>query len=93
MVESISPINARIFPEYIIPSIRPFSTDPDVLVRSTYASCIALLAETGLRFLEMTQLLKTDTVYPVTDTDTEDLDFEVRKKGERVSRNRNTNGS
>ncbi|KAI7887760.1 armadillo-type protein [Mucor mucedo] len=76
MVESISPINARIFPEYIIPSIRPFSTDPDVLVRSTYASCIALLAETALRFLEMTQLLKTDTVYPVADTDTEDLDFE-----------------
>lgn len=77
MVESISPINARIFPEYIIPSIRPFSTDQDVLVRSTYASCIALLAETALRFLEMTQLLKTDTVYPVADTDSEDLDFEV----------------
>ncbi|RCH97242.1 Serine/threonine-protein kinase, partial [Rhizopus stolonifer] len=76
LVESISPINARIFPEYIIPSIRPFSTDPDVLVRSTYASCIALLAETALRFLEMTQLLKADHVYPLQDTDSEDLDFE-----------------
>ncbi|CEG71017.1 Putative VPS15 protein kinase [Rhizopus microsporus] len=55
MVESISPINARIFPEYILPSLRSFTTDPDALVRSTYASCIALLAETALRFLEMTQ--------------------------------------
>lgn len=56
MVESISPINARVFPEYILPSLREFATDPDVLVRTTYASCIALLAETALRFLEMTQV-------------------------------------
>ncbi|KAI8641016.1 hypothetical protein BD408DRAFT_389715 [Parasitella parasitica] len=77
MVESISPINARIFPEYIIPSIEPFARDEDVLVRLTYASCIALLAETALRFLEMTQLLKADNIYPHRhDVDTEDLDFE-----------------
>ncbi|KAI9029972.1 hypothetical protein CLU79DRAFT_733513 [Phycomyces nitens] len=76
MVESISPINARIFPEYILPSVREFATDPDVLVRTTYASCIALLAETALRFLEMTQLLKNDSAFPLTDMDTEELDFE-----------------
>lgn len=56
MVESISPINARIFPEYILPSVQEFAKDPDILVRTTYASCIALLAETALRFLEMTQV-------------------------------------
>lgn len=56
MVESIRPINARIFPEYILPNLRSFTNDPDDLVRSTYASCIALLAETALRFLEMTQV-------------------------------------
>ncbi|KAI8997088.1 armadillo-type protein [Pilobolus umbonatus] len=76
MVESISPINARIFPEYIIPSIRPFAVDPDVLVRSTYASCIATLAETALRFLEMTQLLKSDNMYPLNELDSDELDFE-----------------
>ncbi|KAI8979775.1 hypothetical protein BDF20DRAFT_913285 [Mycotypha africana] len=87
LVESISPINTRIFPEYILPSIRPFATDPEVLVRYTYASCIALLAETALRFLEMTQLLKSEEEYPVQqqqqDTfdsaaahDQEDLDLE-----------------
>ncbi|KAI7899371.1 uncharacterized protein BX663DRAFT_555007 [Cokeromyces recurvatus] len=75
-VESISPINAHIFPEYIIPNIRPFSTDPDVLVRLTYASCIASLAETALRFLEMTQLLKADNIYSIQDMGSEDLDFE-----------------
>ncbi|ORE14906.1 ARM repeat-containing protein [Rhizopus microsporus] len=75
MVESISPINARIFPEYILPSLRSFTTDPDALVRSTYASCIALLAETALRFLEMTQFLKTDNIY-LSDLESEDLDFE-----------------
>ncbi|CAO3698380.1 unnamed protein product [Rhizopus stolonifer] len=77
MVESIRPINARIFPEYILPNLRSFTNDPDDLVRSTYASCIALLAETALRFLEMTQLLKTDNIYPVTsDSDSDDLSFE-----------------
>ncbi|KAI8142350.1 hypothetical protein BJV82DRAFT_614613 [Fennellomyces sp. T-0311] len=76
MVESISPINARIFPEYILPSVREFATDQDVLVRTTYAGCIALLAETALRFLEMTQLLKSDNSYLLGDADAEELDFE-----------------
>ncbi|KAI9313626.1 hypothetical protein BX666DRAFT_1978506 [Dichotomocladium elegans] len=76
MVESISPINARIFPEYILPSLREFPKDPDVLVRTSYASCIAVLAETALRFLEMTQLLKTDNTFPMSDLDTDELDFE-----------------
>lgn len=77
MVESISPINARIFPEYILPNVCDFAKDEDVLVRTTYASCIALLAETALRFLEMTQLLKSDSSFPVVDMDTDELDFEV----------------
>ncbi|KAG0188811.1 Serine/threonine-protein kinase [Apophysomyces sp. BC1034] len=76
MVESISPINARIFPEYILPSVREFATDRNVLVRTTYASCIALLAETALRFLEMTQFLKNESIYPLTELDSEELDFE-----------------
>ncbi|SAM00828.1 hypothetical protein [Absidia glauca] len=85
IVESISPINARIFPEYILPSVREFATDPNVMVRTTYASCIALLSETALRFLEMTQittlffqqLLLNDNTFPLTDMDAEELDFET----------------
>ncbi|KAI8081764.1 uncharacterized protein BX664DRAFT_388695 [Halteromyces radiatus] len=76
IVESISPINARIFPEYILPSVREFTTDPNVMVRTTYASCIALLSETALRFLEMTQLLLADNAFPLSDIDAEELDFE-----------------
>lgn len=59
MVESISPINARIFPEYILPNVYTFATDKEVLVRTTYATCIALLAETAIRFQEMTQVCLT----------------------------------
>ncbi|CAO3608965.1 unnamed protein product [Cunninghamella blakesleeana] len=77
IVESISPINARLFPEYILPVICEFATDPNVLVRTTYASCIALLAETALRFLEMTQILITEDAFPLTDTDAEEVDFET----------------
>ncbi|RUP49351.1 LOW QUALITY PROTEIN: hypothetical protein BC936DRAFT_142738 [Jimgerdemannia flammicorona] len=77
MVESISPINARIFPEYILPAVREFATDPEILVRGTYATCIALLAETALRFLEMTQLLKADGAFAGAEADFEELDYEA----------------
>ncbi|KAJ3330622.1 Serine/threonine-protein kinase [Blyttiomyces sp. JEL0837] len=56
--ESITTADANIFPEYILPALRRFSSDPDPFVRGTYAQCIATLAETGLKFLELSQLLK-----------------------------------
>ncbi|ORX62898.1 ARM repeat-containing protein [Hesseltinella vesiculosa] len=77
MVESISPINAQIFPEYILPSVREFATDTNALVRITYASCIAMLAETALRFLEMAQLLTTDSTFPMAEMDLEEVDFDT----------------
>ncbi|KAH8550281.1 hypothetical protein BGW37DRAFT_79383 [Umbelopsis sp. PMI_123] len=76
MVESISPINASIFPEYIIPNVQPFATDKEVLVRTTYATCIALLAETAIRFQEMTQVLINDGTFTTADVESNDLDIE-----------------
>ncbi|KAJ3412367.1 Serine/threonine-protein kinase [Chytridiales sp. JEL 0842] len=61
LVESITPADANIFPEYILPSLRRFIQDPTVFVRATYAQCIATLAETALKFLELSQLLKNGT--------------------------------
>ncbi|CAG8525259.1 17174_t:CDS:10, partial [Racocetra fulgida] len=52
---TITPSNATIFPEYIMPNLRKFATDPEILVRMTYAQCISTFAETALRFLELTQ--------------------------------------
>ncbi|CAG8529080.1 6880_t:CDS:10, partial [Scutellospora calospora] len=69
MVETITPSNATIFPEYIMPNLRKFATDPEILVRMTYAQCIATFAETALRFLELTQA--TEDYLNVTDNDTE----------------------
>jgi len=56
MVEKITPHNATIFPEYILPNVVKFASDPEVIVRVTYAQCIASIAESALRFLEMTQV-------------------------------------
>ncbi|KAF5350674.1 hypothetical protein D9756_008730 [Leucocoprinus leucothites] len=58
LVTVITPSNAAIFPEYIIPNIRHLVQDPEVLVRCIYAQCIVQLADTALRYLEMGQALK-----------------------------------
>ncbi|KAI6038614.1 hypothetical protein EDC04DRAFT_2896147 [Pisolithus marmoratus] len=63
-VSVITPSNASIFPEYIIPNIRYLVQDPEVFVRATYAQCISPLAETALRYLEMGQALKAHGVAP-----------------------------
>ncbi|KAJ3126534.1 Serine/threonine-protein kinase [Nowakowskiella sp. JEL0407] len=60
-VESITPIDSNIFPEYILPCLRRFSSDPDAHVRATYAECIATIAETALRFLELSEIWKNNT--------------------------------
>lgn len=58
LVTVITPSNAAIFPEYIVPNIRHLIQDPEVLVRCTYAQCIVQLADTAVRYLEMGQALK-----------------------------------
>ncbi|KAF4603205.1 Serine/threonine-protein kinase [Pleurotus pulmonarius] len=58
LVVVITPSNAAIFPEYIIPNIRHLVQDPEVSVRSTYAQCIVQLADTAVRYLEMGQALR-----------------------------------
>ncbi|EIN14505.1 hypothetical protein PUNSTDRAFT_96429 [Punctularia strigosozonata HHB-11173 SS5] len=58
LVTVITPFNASIFPEYIIPNISHLIRDPEVSVRCMYAQCIVPLGETALRYLEMGQALK-----------------------------------
>ncbi|GLB39855.1 putative protein kinase [Lyophyllum shimeji] len=58
LVTVITPSNAAIFPEYIIPNIKYLVQDAEVSVRCTYAQCIAQLADTAVRYLEMGQALK-----------------------------------
>ena len=62
----ITPANASIFPEYIIPNIHPLVNDPEVSVRSLYAQCIVHLADVAVRYLEMGQALKAHGTFKVT---------------------------
>ncbi|KAJ5762556.1 uncharacterized protein N7511_005938 [Penicillium nucicola] len=65
MVQVVSPVNAYLFSEYIFPRLQPFvatsPTNPSPVVRAAYASCIASLAQSSLRFLDMIQALRSDT--------------------------------
>ena len=58
LVTAITPSNAAIFPEYILPNIRYLTKDPNVSVRCVHAQCITHLADTSLRYLEMGQAMK-----------------------------------
>ncbi|KAJ5783237.1 hypothetical protein N7457_005011 [Penicillium paradoxum] len=65
MVQVVSPVNAYLFSEYIFPRLQPFVATPSskssAMVRAAYASCIASLAQSSLRFLDMIQALRSDT--------------------------------
>ncbi|GFQ80252.1 phosphoinositide 3-kinase regulatory subunit 4 [Trichonephila clavata] len=54
LIKSISRSDSNIFPEYILPNLSHIAHDEAVIVRMAYAENIASLAETALRFLEMT---------------------------------------
>jgi phosphoinositide-3-kinase regulatory subunit 4 len=68
LVNAITPSNASIFPQYIMPSLRDLTRDPDVSVRCIHAQCIALLADTSLRYLEMGQSMKAHGTFKLANT-------------------------
>lgn len=74
LVSAITPANAGIFPEYIIPNIKHLAMDSDVSVRCTYAQCIAPLADASVRYLEMAQAMKAHGAYKFGNTDPPSLD-------------------
>ncbi|KAI9828068.1 MAG: Serine/threonine-protein kinase [Thelocarpon impressellum] len=76
MVRVVSPVNAYVFPEYILPRLQQFipsaSSRPRPVVQATYASCLATLAITSSRFLDMMQSLRADGSLPTADPEAED---------------------
>ncbi|KAI0390952.1 hypothetical protein F5Y17DRAFT_442737 [Xylariaceae sp. FL0594] len=73
LVTVVTPVNAHVFPEYIMPRMQVFLSgasrqpilgkerrEPNPLVRATYASCLGSLATTASRFLELTALLRAE---------------------------------
>lgn len=76
LVTVVSPVNAHVFPEYILPRMQPFlsgsSSKPGSLVRATYAACLGSLAASASRFLDMVATLRADGSLPTADPETED---------------------
>lgn len=73
LVEKCSPVNAYIFPEYIIPKLEDVfankrDSKPSVWLRITHAQCLAALAETAARFLDTNQALKAEGTLPSSDS-------------------------
>ena len=67
MIEVVSPINAFIFPEYIFPKLKYLASldrKGKTLVRATYASCLASLALSSARILDMVQAIRADGRLP-----------------------------
>ncbi|KAJ7216643.1 hypothetical protein GGX14DRAFT_442277 [Mycena pura] len=80
MVTVITPSNALIFPEYILPNIKYVVQDAEVSVRCTYAQCIVQLADTAVRYLEMGQALKAHGTFKLAPEATQEYEsarFEV----------------
>ena len=71
----MSPINAYIFPEYVLPRLQPFVTSGNSkssrLLRTTYASCLSSLVETASRYLNIMQALRADGAFPTNDPESE----------------------
>ncbi|KAI5304315.1 Serine/threonine-protein kinase [Ascosphaera pollenicola] len=63
-IQVVSPVNSCLFTEYIFPRLSLFipgpNHKPSAIVRATYASCVASLAQSSLRLLDMVQALRSD---------------------------------
>ncbi|KAI9774272.1 MAG: Serine/threonine-protein kinase [Geoglossum simile] len=71
VVTVVSPVNAYVFPEYILPRLEHLVSSPSSFVRATYAACLASLANTSSRFLDMVQALRADGSLPTADPEAE----------------------
>ena len=76
LVTVVSPVNAHVFPEYILPRMQAFlpgsTSEPGPLVRATYAACLGSLATTASRFLDMVATLRADGSLPTADPEAEE---------------------
>jgi phosphoinositide-3-kinase, regulatory subunit 4 len=58
IIQSFSPSDSKVFPQYILKSVTPLVTDPSLVVRVVLARCVATLAETALRFLDISHAVR-----------------------------------
>ena len=76
LIATTSPVNAFVFPEYIIPKLTELfqarrNRRQGNLVRITFAQCLAPLAEASSRFLDSIEALKSEGTLPSNESDAE----------------------
>ena len=75
LITVVSPVNAYVFTEYVRPKLHQFVTSTgskaSPLVRSAYASCLATLAHSASRILDLLQALRADGSMPTVDPEAE----------------------
>ena len=71
LVEVVSPVNAYVFPEYILPKLKLFTAHKNPSVRAMLASCLSSLADSASRFLNLAQDLRGQGVLPTADPEAE----------------------
>lgn len=67
LVELVSPVNAHVFPEYILPKLLHFATSKHMILRATYASCLSSLADSASKFLDIAAALRSSGALPTAD--------------------------
>ncbi|KAL8833172.1 MAG: hypothetical protein Q9170_004429 [Blastenia crenularia] len=76
LITVVSPVNANVFTEYIRPRLQNVIDGPlsprEHLVRAAYASCLATLARSSSRILDLVQALRADGSIPTVDPEIED---------------------
>ncbi|KAL8680767.1 MAG: hypothetical protein Q9186_003055 [Xanthomendoza sp. 1 TL-2023] len=76
LISVVSPVNANVFTEYIRPRLQNLVESPasstKPLLRTTYAMCLATLAHSSSRILDLVQALRADGSIPTIDPETED---------------------
>ncbi|KAL8659199.1 MAG: hypothetical protein Q9226_000537 [Calogaya cf. arnoldii] len=76
VISVVSPVNANVFTEYIRPRLQNLVENPTLptrpLVRTIYAKCLATLAHSSSRILDLVQALRKDGSIPTIDPETED---------------------
>ncbi|GAA5934969.1 ubiquitin-binding serine/threonine protein kinase VPS15 [Sporobolomyces koalae] len=60
LVQILTPANLDVISSYILPNTLPFSNDPELLPRVTYAMCISRIAGIAKKFLDMAEAMKGD---------------------------------
>jgi phosphoinositide-3-kinase regulatory subunit 4 len=75
MIKSFPPSDSQIFPQYIFKRVAHLISDPSLVARLSFAQCIARLAETAQRFLDISHAVR---LYEAVSSGTKSTEDSVR---------------